>query len=256
MLSRLFNSFGAFNKPAFGLESYTIAGKKPVNEDSLLTVQKKRVALVLVADGVGGHGHGDWASRRCVETYQAAFESIDNLNDPEAFLKENAWTVAREVLQKGQNDPAYQNAGTTLTGSLVVEDAYYTINIGDSRTYLYNAQKGLKRLTKDHSMVQEMIDAGTLTEEEALSHPYRARMTSAIGQPLEKIKMDVKGPYPLAPGDWLLSFSDGVHDYLTDAQILQIIQRRPAHLSRELVERALAIGSHDNITACILTPKA
>ncbi len=252
MLSRLFNSFGSFHKPAFELESYSVAGKKPVNEDSLLTVQKKRVALVLVADGVGGHGHGDWASRLCVEKYGAAFQKIDNLNDPETFLKENAWAVAEEVLRKGQADPTYQNAGTTLTGSLVIEDAYYTINIGDSRTYLYNAQKGLRRLTKDHSMVQEMIDAGTLTEEEALTHPYRARMTSAIGQALEKIRMDVKGPYPLAPGDWLLSFSDGVHDYLTDAQILQIIQSRPAQLTRELVEKALAAGSQDNITACWL----
>jgi protein phosphatase len=255
LLSRLLNTFSSFNKPAFALETYSIAGKKPVNEDSLLAVQKKHVALVLVADGVGGHGHGDWASRLCVEQYGLAFEKIDNLNDPEAFLKENAWTVARQVLQKGQDDPAYQNCGTTLTGFLVVEDAYYTINIGDSRTYLYNEKKGLKRLTKDHSMVQEMIDAGTLTEEEALTHPYRARMTSAIGQPLDKIKMDVKGPYTLGASDRLLSFSDGVHDYLTDAQILQIIQSTPENLARELVQKALGVGSHDNITACLLMVK-
>jgi protein phosphatase len=215
-------------------------------------VQKKRVALVLVADGVGGHGHGDWASHAAWKGTGRPFESIDNLNDPEAFPEGKRLAGGRRSAPKGQDDPAYQNAGTTLTGCLVIEDAYYTINIGDSRTYLYNEQKGLKRLTKDHSMVQEMIDAGTLTEEEALSHPYRARMTSAIGQPLEKIKMDVKGPYTLAPGDWLLSFSDGVHDYLTDAQILQIIQRRPAHLCQELVEQALAAGSHDNLTACLL----
>jgi protein phosphatase len=169
-------------------------------------VQKKRVALVLVADGVGGHGHGDWASQRCVETYRAAFESIDNLNDPEAFLKENAWTVAREVLRKGQDDPALPERGHHPDG--LPGDRGRLLHHQHRRQPHVPLQrkKGLKRLTKDHSMVQEMIDAGTLTEEEALSHPYRARMTSAIGQPLEKIKMDVKGPYTLAPGDWLLSF--------------------------------------------------
>ncbi len=252
MLSRLLNTFGSFGKPAFAVQSYSVAGKKPVNEDSLLILQKKKVALMLVADGVGGHGHGDWASGLCVEHFRNAFDKTNHLNDPEAFLKENTLSVARQVWQYGQEDPAYRNAGTTLTGFLVIEDAYHTVNLGDSRSYLYHPQKGLRRLTKDHSMVQEMIDAGTLTEEESLTHPYRARMTSAIGQPPDTLRLDIKGPFQLHPGEWLLSFSDGVHDFLTDSEILKIVQEGTENTAQTLVEKSLGQGSNDNITACIL----
>lgn len=234
------------------LETHSIAGTKPVNEDSVLAIQKKKSAMLLVADGVGGHGHGDWASQFCLQQFREAFEKIGNLNDPATFLKENAWKVAEEVLRKGQQNPDFRNCGTTLTGFLVLEDVYYLINIGDSRSYVFNEQKGLKRLTKDHSVVQEMLDAGTLTESEAASHPYRARMTSAIGQPLTMLKMDISGPVSLQPSDVLLAFSDGVHDYLTDDQLLSIMQLRPQKLTQTIVEKALAAGSQDNITAGLL----
>ncbi|MDJ1467624.1 protein phosphatase 2C domain-containing protein [Cytophagaceae bacterium DM2B3-1] len=250
MFQKLFSALQ--NKPLYTTDGYTIAGKKPVNEDSYLIEVKKDACLLLVADGVGGHGHGDWASQICVQHFQEAFNRIENLNDPKTFLHEHALKVAQKVLQKHTEDPAYKNCGTTLTGFLIQEKHYYVINIGDSRTYAWHPSKGLRRLTKDHSIVQQMIDAGTLTESEAANHPYRTTMTSAIGQAMDTIKIDITGPYTLTESEMLLSFSDGVHDFLTDTQISQIISSNAKPLAQTLVEQALAAGSTDNITACWL----
>lgn len=250
MFQKLFSSFQ--NKPSFTTDGYSIAGKKPVNEDSYLIEIKKDTCLLLVADGVGGHGHGDWASQTCIAHLRDAFQRVENLNDPKTFLQENTLKVAQIVLRKHSEDPSYKNCGTTLTGFLIQEKHYYVINIGDSRTYAWTPTKGIRRLTKDHSVVQQMIDAGTLTEEEAMNHPYRTTMTSAIGQPLDTIKVEITGPFTQADGEILLSFSDGVHDYLTDAQISQIISSQPTSLAQALVDQAFAAGSTDNITACWL----
>lgn len=248
----LFQQFlSAFQrKPFFGADGHSVAGKKPVNEDSFLIETKPQTCLLLVADGVGGHGHGDWASQTCVQTFQEAFRAIKNLNDPKTFLHENALQTARKVLQKHAEDPAYKNCGTTLTGFLLQETYYFVINIGDSRCYAYHKTKGLRRLTKDHSVVQEMMDAGTLTEAEAATHPYRATMTSAIGQSLETLKIDITGPHTLAENEMLFAFSDGIHDFLTDGQITEIVaDENPKPLAQTLVEKALEAGSTDNVTA-------
>ncbi len=249
----MFETLNSFNKPDFFTQGYSVAGKKPVNEDSFLIVKKNQTALLLVADGVGGHGHGDWASQECVNHFRAEFERIQHLNDAPSFLKENALKVAQKVLQKGNDEPAYKNCGTTLTGFLILENTYYVINIGDSRSYLFHENKGIRRLTKDHSVVQEMMDAGILTEAEAATHPYRAQMTSAIGQPLDMIKIDITGPYTLGKEDLLLAFSDGIHDFLTDEQLTKLIATTSANLAQVLVEESLKAGSNDNLTACTLS---
>jgi protein phosphatase len=252
LFQKLFSAFQN-GKPSVTTDGYSVAGKKPVNEDSFLIESRKDSCLLLVADGVGGHGHGDWASQTCVQMYRDAFQRIENLNDPKTFLHENALNVARKVLQKHAEDPAYKNCGTTLTGFLFQERYYFVINIGDSRSYAFLPAKGLRRLTKDHSIVQQMIDAGTLTEAEAANHPYRATMTSAIGQNLDTLKIDISGPYTLAENETLFAFSDGVHDFLTDEQITKIVSSDNAKpLAQTLVEKALEAGSTDNVTACWL----
>ncbi len=255
MFQKLFSALQG-NKSSLETDGHSVAGKKPVNEDSFLIEQKKDSCLLLVADGVGGHGHGDWASQTCVQMYRDAFRRVDNLNDPKTFLHEIALKVAQAVLRKHVDDPAYKNCGTTLTGFLLQERYYYVINIGDSRSYAFHPTKGLRRITKDHSVVQQMIDAGTLTEAEAANHPYRATMTSAIGQSLETLKIDITGPFTVADNERLLAFSDGVHDFLTDEQIAKIVSSENAKpLAQALVEKSLEAGSTDNVTACWLLLK-
>ena len=235
------------------VESSSIQGRKPSQEDSfLITEPRHGMRLVFVADGVGGHGHGDFASRTVVDHYAAAFEALGVDTDIAGFLYDNAIAAARKVLDKCLEDPSYKNCGTTLSGFMAAGDRYYTINIGDSRVYLWS-EDFLSRETHDHSIVQELIDRGDITEDEAFHHPQRNMMTSAIGQDLSMMKVDVKGPYGFKHGDILFAFSDGVHDALTENQILSMVLRYKdtPDLAERLTEAAYNAGGKDNITALV-----
>ena len=159
--------------------------------------------------------------------------------------------VAATVLNKGIENPDYKNCGTTLTGFYIEGDEFFTINVGDSRVYKYS-NRSLKQLTKDHSKVQRLIDTGMITEEEAFTHPERNIMTSAIGQPIEMMTVDIKGPYEINKNEMLLAFSDGVHDALKDHEITAIINEYEDSgiLAEIIVDKSFKAGSKDNITVC------
>lgn len=236
------------------ITSSSIQGRKPSQEDSFLVTQERMgMRLIFVADGVGGHGHGDWASMATVEVFQNAFSSIESPSlDIPQFLRSTAMEAARIVLEKGQNQPEYKNCGTTVSGFLIKGNQYHTINIGDSRVYLWTNGM-LCRETHDHSIVQELLDKGEITEDEAFTHPRRNMMTSAIGQSLNMIKIDINGPRQLESGDILMAFSDGVHDALRDHEIFSLVSQNLQNdrLADILVEQSYNAGGKDNITAVI-----
>jgi len=234
-------------------ESSSIQGRKPSQEDSfLITEVRHGMRLVFVADGVGGHGHGDFASKTVVDYFREKFNTLDVDTPPEAFLRETVMKAAQKVLDKSIEDPMYTNCGTTISGFLVVGNDYYTINIGDSRVYLWS-EDCLSRETHDHSIVQRLLDRGEITEEEAFHHPQRNMMTSAIGQDLSLMQVDVGRKKQFKHGDILLAFSDGVHDALTDNQIFSMISRykETPDLAGRLTEAAYNAGGKDNITAVV-----
>jgi len=238
---------------ARAITSSTLQGRKPSQEDSfLVTEQRQGRRLLFVADGVGGHGHGDWASMATVEVFGKAFDAMAPDYDIPAFLRDTAMEAARIVLQKGIDQPEYKNCGTTVSGFLIDGERYHTINIGDSRVYLWS-EDILCRETHDHSIVQEMLDRGEITEVEAFTHPRRNMMTSAIGQSLDMIKIEINGPRQLRDGDILMAFSDGVHDALTDEQIYSLVKRYKDSddLADRITEAAYNAGGKDNITAVI-----
>lgn len=245
-----------FQSPAKAPQTgaFSLKGRKPSQEDHWFISQPKaQNRLAFVADGVGGHGHGDFASALTVSVFKKAFEQAQNFDQPNDFLRKTSLLAAGSVLNKGLENPEYKNCGTTISGFFVRQNLYYTLNIGDSRVYHYTEGK-LLRKTKDHSQVQRLLDAGILSEQEAFSHPRRNMMTSAIGQPLEKITIDTAGSFPLKNNDLLLAFSDGVHDALTDDQIQQLIEKQPQNppaLARLIAQKAYDAGSADNITACV-----
>lgn len=234
-------------------DSSSIQGRKPKQEDSfLITNTRHGMRLIFVADGVGGHGHGDFASATVVKYLSDAFDTTTPDTDPIAFLNENVIHAARLVLDKCKEDPSYKNCGTTISGFFVKGSEYYTINIGDSRVYLWS-EDTLYRETHDHSIVQRLIDNGEITEDEAFHHPQRNMMTSAIGQDLSLMVMDVSKARQLKHGDILLAFSDGVHDALTDNQIFSLMQRyaNDPSLASKITEAAYNAGGLDNITALV-----
>lgn len=235
------------------VETFSIQGRKPAQEDNFFVSEKKNGReLLFVADGVGGHGHGDFASGKTVEVFKEAFDKIpDDVNIKE-FLYATVLQAAHQVLDKCLEDPAYKNCGTTISGFFVFGNKYHTFNVGDSRVYLFSDEV-LSRETHDHSVVQELLDSGQITEEEAFTHPKRNMMTSAIGQNLHLMRVDVSEARELIPGDILMAFSDGVHDALTDNMIFNIVKeyKNADGLAEKLVNSAYEAGGKDNITAVI-----
>jgi len=230
---------------------YSIQGRKPSQEDGYFISEKKDDRqLILVADGVGGHGHGDFASALALDIFKNTFAQSESFGDIPIFLRKTTLVVAAMVLQKSMLEPEYQNCGTTLTGFFIDKDKYYTINVGDSRCYQF-AKDQLFRITKDHSFIQDLLDKNEITEEEAFTHPKRNMMTSAIGQAISMLKIDVEGPKEIEHGEMLFAFSDGVHDALTEKQIHTLIDKHKKNndLAQKLVDASYAAGGKDNITA-------
>lgn len=242
-----------FGNGAKAVEGSSLQGRKPRQEDSyFISDVHQGMRLVFVADGVGGHGHGDFASQKTVDIFRNAFQELPADADIPQFLRDTSYKAAEAVLAQTEIDPSFKNCGTTLSGFLVRGSQYYVVNIGDSRVYLWSDHV-LSRESHDHSIVQQLLDSGQITETEAFSHPKRNIMTSAIGQSLQMMKVDVSGPRTLADGDILLAFSDGVHDALTDNQIFNLISahQNTNGLADRITAEAYNAGGLDNITAVL-----
>ena len=179
-----------------------------------------------------------------------SFEANPMIVDERAYLSENVMEIARQVYHKGMTDDDYKNCGTTISGFLLSGGRYHIFHVGDSRVYLFDNEQSLIQLTEDHSVVQQLIKSGKITEEEAKVHPQKNVMYSAIGQPPEEIRLDINGPYDLSKGETLLAFSDGVHDALSDDAIQNLILKySDIHdLCKKIVEAAYDAGGKDNIT--------
>ncbi len=232
-----------------------IGKKRRNNEDSYLIEKiemyadgKRKFLHVLgVADGMGGHKSGEIASKMVVERLSTL--PFTYVYGGPISIRKLIEYINKKIYE--ENMVREKNMGTTLVGVIVDENySGYIFNIGDSRAYLY--RKGnLLRLTKDHSLVQEMIDRGEITEEEAMNHPERHKITMAIGTK-ENVNPDIYN-VEFMPGDILLLCTDGVHDMLDDTEIKNIITRNKKfnELVSEIVSAANEKGGEDNITAIV-----
>jgi PPM family protein phosphatase len=234
-------------------QSFTLQGKRAYQEDSFLISKKADSCLVIVADGLGGHGHGDFASQLCCSIFNKEFNKPDFAEGAQKFLEQTSLLVNRALISKGEYEPEYERCGTTVTGFYVLNRDFYVLNVGDSRVYGYYKNQELRRLTRDHSVVQEMVDRKIITEEEAFVHPNRNIVTSSLGVHDDYLDISVTGPHELKQDMVLLAFSDGVHDGLIDDQLLSLMRKNTSGLAKALVEAALEAGSRDNITACLLS---
>jgi protein phosphatase len=215
------------------------------NEDSYLA----DVPLFAVADGMGGHSHGDRASDAVVRRLQAAVDGdfVESAAIIEA-LNRATWDIH-------QLDDASQGIGTTVTGvalSLSAGQAQFTVfNVGDSRVYCF-ADGMLKQITTDHSVVQEMIERGQLTVDEAESHPDANVITRAVGFSVEP-DVDLQ-TLPLTSGMRILVCSDGLTKEVPFDRIAQHLgaQLSARETANSLVDAALTQGGRDNITVIVV----
>lgn len=221
--------------------------RRELNEDSFIASDP----VFAVADGMGGHEAGEIASGMCVRALAAMPQLAKGERSVTAAVLQQYLVRADQSIR----DATGARAGTTLTGAVVVEQMgmpyWLVMNIGDSRTYRLS-QGRLRQVSVDHSEVQEMVDAGDITAEEATVHPRRHVVTRALGTGDE-----TEADYWLLPveeGDRILICSDGLNGELSDEDIFRILSTvpHPQEAVDALIQAALRSGGRDNVTAIII----
>lgn len=231
------------------------------NEDSFYVDVEG--GLFLVADGMGGHASGEVASAIAVDTVREILLGGDDpeetdldleVPDPHEEIRERLRysmnQASLRIRKVARENPAHRGMGTTLAVLLVEGDVAHIGHVGDSRIYLFRDGR-LQRLTRDHTVVQQEIDAGRLTPELGRVVHFKNVLTQSIGYhgPVEPDT----ATRPIEAGDLFLICSDGLTDPLDDEQIGQVCQRsRPEDLADDLVRSALEHGGDDNITVVVL----
>lgn len=217
-----------------------IGRKREVNQDYVF-VSDQPVGnipnLLIVADGMGGHNAGDYASKFVVQVLKKAIASANH-----------------QLIAESKTDAKLEGMGTTLVAATVIEHTLYFANVGDSRLYLLNDE--IRQLSKDHSLVQEMVRLGGLNAEEAKHHPDKNIITRAIG-----VKEDVEIDFfehRLKKGDIILMCTDGLSNMVEDEEIFQIVRssRDVVEAVEQLIERANSNGGKDNIGVIVAEPFA
>ena len=213
-------------------------------------------ALLVVADGMGGHAAGEVASQMTVEGVVQALanRSVDSpeLEDTDfgGSLGTALEEVNREVWRAGQ-EPDKKGMGTTCTLAAVRDGKLFLANIGDSRAYLLRDGE-LHQVTKDHSWVEEAVDQGIVSREDARTHPNRNIITRAIG--LDQEVTADRFMEPLTEGDLVLLCSDGLNSMLTDEEIRGVLLSHPLEeVCQALIDAANNQGGHDNTTVAVAT---
>ena len=223
-------------------------------DDFHIELTQPDVALGIVCDGMGGARAGNVASRLAVDTFldTARERSVDQWRaDPEALLNFGAEQANQAVHFRAGIDAECRGMGTTMVAVLVIGEMAYLLNIGDSRAYLVNAG-GIQRLTRDHSVVEDLVAKGRITPEEARQHPQKNPITRALGSE-SQLRADLYRQ-PLKEGDWLLLCSDGLSNVVTEQEILYEVLHGGAagDCCQRLLEIALSRGAPDNVTAVLL----
>ncbi len=256
-----------------------IGKKRKTNQDAIYLNPEDK--FFIVADGMGGHQGGDVAAQMAIE-HASKFvlenlsllaaeekrssgtkelgENYDQTEDVKFILKKAVNKANRAIKLKGENNPELAGMGTTLIMLLFYGQKLYITNVGDSRAYLFNAQ-GIYQLSRDHSLVQEKLNIGIYSREEAALDPYKNVLVRTVGFDPE-VEADVF-TYKVLRNDLFLLCSDGLHGKVSDSDILNIVKKNITNASeaglpdvtntvRDLVEQANKNGGNDNISIVIV----
>lgn len=223
------------------------------NEDACKLLEKER--FFVLADGMGGHQAGEVASKEAVEQLchlfrQRAHPYPKNRGEAMQLINQLIQEVNQRVYRMGRQAPELRGMGTTLCCALFHPEGLIYGYVGDSRIYLFRRRQ-LKQLTQDHSLLQELIDLGQLSEEQAGGFLYKNIITKAIGT--EPTVEPTVRDLPLEPGDQILMCSDGLTDMISPEEIRMILnQSDTEEMVKKLVYRAKQKGGYDNITVILV----
>lgn len=231
-----------------------IGMRRSMNQDAMFTSEipvGNLPNLFLVADGMGGHNAGEYASSHAVETIVAV--AGESKETEIAGILDEAIRKANQVLiEKAREDASMRGMGTTIVAAVIKENKLFVANVGDSRLYIVNQE--MKQITRDHSLVEEMVRLGGLDKETAREHPDKNIITRAVGAE-PNIEIDFFEAV-LNEQDEVLLCSDGLTNMIEDEDIRRIMksQRDIAEQVEKLVETANANGGKDNITVVVIEP--
>ncbi len=228
------------------------------NQDSFDICNLEGSVLAVVCDGMGGAAAGllasDMATSRFVSFAKSAFASSGGAED-EDIMRQAADAANRQVYHfSSREDEAYAGMGTTLVAGYFRNDDVTIVNVGDSRAYRI-ARDGIVQLTRDHSLVQQMVDKGEITREQARRHPRRNIITRAVGS--EAFVTSDVFTIPVREGDLFLFCSDGLSNAVEEAELHRLILAADDAESacKSLIDAALKNNARDNVTAIVVDPR-
>ncbi len=226
-------------------------GRVRQNNEDYFCISSSVEGLYLVADGMGGHNAGEVASNLAIQTVEQYISSNVDNDSLENILSQALSSANDKVYNMSCNNSNMSGMGTTLTLALVKDNELYFAHVGDSRGYtLENGT--LKQITTDHTLVEELYQSGTISQEEIKTHPQKNIITNAIGTEII-CKSDIE-ILPLSPVDKVLLCSDGLSNYLTNDEIEDVMKQNeiPQKICEILVEMANNRGGDDNITVVVI----
>jgi len=231
-----------------------IGQRRSMNQDYFFTSEMpvgNLPNLFIVADGMGGHNAGDYASRHAVETIVSVIEKSE-LTEPVKLLDMAIKQANEEVFRKASEDDSMKGMGTTIVACTLMDKKLYVANVGDSRLYVINQK--IYQLTRDHSLVEELIRMGELDKNDARIHEHKNVITRAVGAE-STVEVDFYET-ELEENDEILLCSDGLTNMVKDEDIRKLVksQRDIAEVTEKLIFTANENGGRDNITVVVIAP--
>ena len=232
-----------------------IGKRRKLNQDYLYTSEEpvgQLPNLFIVADGMGGHNAGDFASKLAVTTMTESIRESGE-GEPAEILARAIDRANTAVWESAKANPELKGMGTTVVAAVCCENTLHAANVGDSRLYIIDGSE-IKQITRDHSWVQEMVRRGGLGREEARNHPDKNIITRAVGAE-NTVKADFFS-VPLKEGDLILMCTDGLTNMLEDEEIRMVLNgaRDIVEKAEELIRRANENGGRDNISVILIEP--
>lgn len=239
----------------FAVYQATRIGGRNYNQDRVAYAYSDKSLLLVLADGMGGHQHGEVAAQIAIHTFMRAFSQAaqPRVPEPEEFLSEIMRRAHEAIIRYAHEQQLGGNPGTTCVVALVQDDQVHRAHAGDSRCYLLRGGK-TAAVTHDHSAVQQWADWGIIKPEEMKTHPDRNKITNCLGGVEDMFFVESAPTVPLQPGDVLLLCSDGLWGPLDEADITAAFPATalPATLE-QLMDKAVRLGGAraDNTTAVV-----
>lgn len=240
-------SINAFGKTDVGL-------MRTINQDSIFVSTEpvgKLQNLFIVADGMGGHKAGDVASREAIGKI-VKYICTTHMTDPANILDSGIISINKEIYDMANSNKDYSGMGTTFVAATIIGNHVYIANVGDSRLYLIN--RDIRQITRDHSLVEDMVRMGMLEREAARTHYKKNIITKAIGVADDRTSTPDIFEIEIESGDKILLCSDGLTNMVEDYDIRKIINNSDSieDAVRRLINQANENGGKDNISAVLI----